>query len=74
MGKATIDKIDYLIAVITEFAEAHGIDTQKAYAYLQDYKGIDFVDEYYDVEHTMSFENVVEDLTEYCKRMGGKMA
>ena len=33
-------------------------------------KGLDFVDKYYDVEHTFPFENTVEDLTAYCKRMG----
>ncbi|MBQ6084181.1 MAG: DUF3791 domain-containing protein [Bacteroidales bacterium] len=74
MSKHVIDKINYIVALITEFASAHRISTQQAYQYLQRYKGLDFVDEYYDVEHTYSFENTVEDLTAYCKRMGGNLA
>ena len=67
-------KINYIVALITEFATAHHITTQQAYRYLQQYKGLDFVDKFYDVEHTYSFENTVEDLTAYCQRMGGTLA
>ena len=74
MSKNTIDKINYFVALITEFATAHQISTSQAYEYLQRYKGLDFVDRFYDVEHTFSFDNTVEDLTTYCKRMGGTLA
>lgn len=73
MSKETIDKIDYIIALITEFAQCHQLSTQQAYLYLRDHKGLDFVEEFYDVEHTQSFENSVEDLTFYCQRMGGNL-
>ena len=73
MCRSTINKIDYLVALITEFALAHHVSTQYAYQYLQKYKGLDFVERFYDVEHTFSFENTVEDLTAYCKRMGGTL-
>ncbi len=74
MSKSIIDRINYFVALITEFATAHHITTQQAYQYLQQYKGLDFVEKFYDVEHTFSFENTVEDLTLYCKRMGGNLA
>jgi hypothetical protein len=74
MSKNTLDKINYFVALITEFATAHQISTSQAYEYLQRYKGLDFVDRFYDVEHTFSFDNTVEDLTAYCKRMGGTLA
>ena len=74
MSKSIIDRINYIVALITEFATAHHITTQQAYQYLQQYKGLDFVEKFYDVEHTFSFENTVEDLTLYCKRMGGNLA
>ena len=74
MSKSIIDKINYIVALITEFATAHHITTQQAYRYLQQYKGLDFVDKFYDVEHTYSFENTVEDLTAYCQRMGGTLS
>lgn len=71
MSKSTVDRINYLIALITEFASAHKITPQQAYLYLLQYKGLDFVNQFYDVEHTYSFDNTVEDLTVYCHRMGG---
>lgn len=72
--KAITDKIDYLIALISEFAKAHQLSTQAAYLYLNKFSGLNFADEFYDVNHTLSFDNVVEDLTLYCKKNGGQLA
>lgn len=74
MSKSVLDRINYLVALITEFATFHHISSSQAYEYLQNYKGLDFVEKYYDVEHTLSFDNTVEDLTAYCQRMGGTLA
>lgn len=60
--------------LITKFAVANDMSVQQAYIYLQDYKGMDFVDEFYDVEHTLPLDEVVDDLKIYCKRMGGNIA
>ena len=73
MSKSVKDRLDYFIALITEFAKVHYLTSQQAYLYLKRYKGIDFIDEFYDVEHTLSFDEVVYDLTVYCKRMGGHL-
>lgn len=67
------DKIAYIIAVISEFASAHSLNPAQAYRYLDRFKGIEFVERFYGVEHTFSFEDVVEDLTEYCHRQGGAL-
>lgn len=67
-------KVSYIIAVINEFAMAHTLNSQQAYRYLLRYKGLEFVDKYYDIEHTLSFEEVVEDLTDFCRRNGGALA
>ena len=74
MSKSIIDKINYIVALITEFATAHHITTQQAYRYLQQYKGLDFVDKFYNVEHTLSFDDVVDDLALYCRKNGGALA
>ena len=74
MSKTLKDRLDYLIALVSEFAAAHHLSLQQAYLYLQRYKGLDFADEFYDVEHTLSFDQAVEDLTIYCQRMGGTLA
>jgi hypothetical protein len=74
MSKSLKDRLDYLIALVSEFAAAHHLSLQQAYLYLQRYKGLDFADEFYDVEHTLSFDQAVEDVTMYCQRMGGAIA
>ena len=68
------DKLAYIIAVVSEFAAAFKLNPQQAYRYLDRFKGIDFVDRFYDVEHTQSFEDVVEDLALYCRKNGGQLA
>jgi hypothetical protein len=68
------DKIAYIIAVVNEFAARFSLNPQQAYKYLDRYKGIDFVDEFYDVEHTQSFDDVVDDLALLCRKNGGALA
>lgn len=68
------DKIAYIIAVVNDFAAKFTMTSQQAYRYLKRYKGIDFVDEFYDVEHTQSFEDVVDDLALFCRKNGGMLA
>ena len=67
------DKVAYIIAVISEFAAARSLTQSQAYRYLDRFKGIDFVNRFYHVEHTFSFEDVIEDLTAYCHRKGGAL-
>lgn len=68
------DKIGYIIAVVSEFAARFSLNSQQAYRYLNRFKGIDFVDKFYNVEHTQSFEDVVEDLAMICRKNGGALA
>lgn len=68
------DKLAYIIAVVSEFASAYSLNTQQAYRYLDRFKGIDFVDRFYNVEHTQTFEDVVEDLAVLCRKNGGALA
>ena len=55
------DKLAYIIAVVNEFADAYALNSQQAYRYLDRFKGIDFVNDFYDVEHTQSFADVVSE-------------
>ena len=38
---------------------------------MYDYKAIEFIKEFYDIEHTLSFDEVVEDCTRICRNNGG---
>ena len=73
MDSKTKHKVEYIIAVISDFASTHALTTSQAYRYLERFQGLDFIDRFYDVEHTFSFEDVIEDLTAYCHRKGGAL-
>lgn len=68
------DKIEYTVICISEFAKKHKLTMPQAFNYLKHWKGIDFIDKGYDVEHLFSIEDAVDDLTDYCKRQGGQLA
>lgn len=65
------DLIDYTMTVILEFARRHNLSIREASNYLTRFKGIDFLTEFYDVEHTLSFNDCVDDLTTVCQANGG---
>lgn len=73
IGQEVKNKIAYIIAVISEFASAHSLTNAQAYRYLERFKGLDFLNRFYNVEHTLPFEDVVDDLTAYCHRKGGAL-
>ena len=69
--KADKDIINYVMTAIIEFAKRHRLTIREASNYLNRFKGIDFLTEFYDVEHTLSFNDCVDDLTVVCQNNGG---
>lgn len=65
--------IDYVMTAIIEFAKRYGLTVREASNYLNRFKGIDFLTEFYDVEHTLSFADCVDDLTVVCRNNGGEL-
>lgn len=63
--------INYIVICISEFAKQKSITAKEAYNYLKEYKGLEFLNECYEAEHTLSLNDAVEDLTEICKGNGG---
>ncbi|MBE6853212.1 MAG: DUF3791 domain-containing protein [Ruminococcus sp.] len=66
-------EINYAVACVSEFAEKYKLSLQEAFQYLYKYKGIEFLKEHYEIEHTLSFDDVVEDLFIICKNNGGTL-
>lgn len=64
-------KIAYTVACVSEFAKAHQLDQASAFQYLDRFQGISFLTDCYEAEHTLSFQDAVEDLTFLCKKNGG---
>lgn len=71
MVKEEINLLDYIVVCISEFACKYEITIRDAYLYLSRNKGIEFLKEFYDVEHTLSFDEVLDDLTAICRKNGG---
>lgn len=69
----TKDKIEYVIAAISEFGKRHGLTHVEAYRYLKRFKGMEMLDKFYDVMHTLSFKDTTDDLTAFCHRHGGAL-
>ena len=63
--------IDYFVICINEFAKRYNMAPSEAIIYLDIYKGLQFLEEFYDIEHTLSFDDAVDDLTVICQKHGG---
>ncbi len=73
MSQSEQNKIRYTVACINEFARNKSLTSVQAFFYLLEHKAINFLDEFYDVEHTISFEDAVSDLTNISLQNGGKI-
>ena len=74
MNTREINIINWLVVCVNEFARQFSLDTKTAFKYLYNYGGIDFLQEHYEAEHTLSFDEAVEDLQIICQNNGGEVA
>lgn len=74
MSRTEKNKLEYFMALVADFAQAYGIRQKQAFNYLKRFKGIDFLERHYNVMHTQSFEDTIEDLVQVCQRNGGRLA
>lgn len=65
------NRITYMVYCINAFAERYRLTAKQAFAYLNRFKGMDFLDECYEAEHLLSLEDAVNDLSIICKRNRG---
>ena len=73
MSEQLRKQINYTVVCVNEFARKKGLHPRTAFMYLYNNKGIDFLKENYDIEHTLSLEDAVEDLEIVCKNNGGDL-
>lgn len=67
-------QVDYAVACVTEFAIKNDMHPRAAFLYLYNYKGIEFLKEHYEIEHTLALEEAVEDLERICRQNGGVLS
>ena len=66
-----VNIINYIVICINDFAERFNLDAKTAYLFLTQYGGIEFLMEFYDIEHTLSLDNAIDDLEMVCRQNGG---
>ena len=67
-------QIPFLTACIQAFGRRFAMTRQAAYHYLQQYKGLSFLIEFYDVEHLQSMDDTIDDVLIICQKNGGTLA
>jgi hypothetical protein len=73
MPQKTFWKIQYINLCIDEFARKFRLAPKVAYNYLKQFKGLAFLDEFYDVEHTLALEDTLNSMQKVCARNGGTL-
>jgi len=68
------NRVEYYYCCLGAFASRHRLSNVEAYRYLKTFKGLDFIDKLYEVEHTLSIEDSVEDMAIVCQRNGGTLS
>ncbi len=66
--------INYMVVCVNDYADRHGLSCAGAFDYLSRNKGLDFLEECYDAEHTLSLDEALDDLDAVCKRNEGVVA
>lgn len=69
-----VNIINYMVVCINEFASRFNITSKEAFQYLDEYKGIRFLKENYEIEHTLSIDDAIDDMVIVCKRNGGYLS
>lgn len=74
MSELQKNMVDYFVICVNEFAKRYGISASDAMIYLDKYNGLQFLEEFYDVQHTLSFDETVDNLAVVCQRHGGALS
>jgi hypothetical protein len=64
-------KIEYIVALVNEFAKRFDLTEKQAYRYIRIHSGIAFVEQNYGIIHTLGFDEAVDSVAVYCRRKGG---
>ena len=73
MPTSILNKIEYLVLLVAAFAVQSKISEAEAYRYLSRYGALDLCEKHYGIMHTLSLEENLQTLQEYCHKKGGKL-
>ena len=67
------DKIEYTVALVSDFAKKYSLSTTQAFNYLDRFNAITLLEQHYNIAHTFAYSEMVDTLTSYCKDHGGNI-
>lgn len=68
MSEVTLNKIGFMAMIVAMFAKKRRCSEPVAYHYLNRYGGVKLLVDHYGFLHTQDFDQVVDDLDDYCHR------
>ncbi len=74
MTKKEKNILEFLVALVAEFAAHFSISQDVAYNYIRKYHGLEYFFKHYNILHTLSFEENVEDMIQVCANHGGHLS
>ena len=66
-------QINYAVLCVGEFARRHHMTMKEAFNFLFQYKAIEFLKEHYEIEHTLSLDDALDDMMMICENNGGRI-
>ena len=73
MLEITYNKIGFVAMIVSMFAKKHCYTEPVAYRYLSQYGGDRLLVDHYGYLHTQDYDQVVDELGDYCRRKGGTL-
>lgn len=73
MSKEELKMIDYIVVCVNEFADRLKLDYREAFNYLNRYNVIKFIKENYEIEHTLSLDEAIDDMIMVANNNGGEL-
>ncbi|MBD9094166.1 MAG: DUF3791 domain-containing protein [Bacteroides oleiciplenus] len=76
---STINKVEddnlteFMTQCIYKFARAKQISYRAAVNYLSSFKGLSFLQEHHEIEQTLSYNEIIDDLSRVCSKNGGNL-
>lgn len=65
--------ISFLMSVIYHYSKIKGISLGAAYRYLKRFKGLEYLNNYMEIERTLSFDDIAKNLSTVCTNNGGSL-
>ena len=66
-----LNMVRYMVACVNEFADRFNMNGKEAFNYLNEHKAINFLLNNYEIEHTLSIDDAVDDIVIVAKNNGG---